>query len=348
MDDSDALTEEELIEFRKTIKRNWSLATIKECFHHDKSQCKGKIKKAHSLQSNGRLSMITAEVRGNQMLYTFTSHIPSRTRTYADLDPIGKAEASTFFGFCDHHDTVLFSPIENFEFDGSAKHLFLHSYRSYAHSYHRKMEEYRIWTENIDFIKTVPKDYYTEYRRGLDLAMKDALHYKPRLDEALEAEHYDFFEYLVFEKEGLFPFAVSSQLNPITSYKGKPMNMHIDPEVPFSQPLLTLLPDKGKTIVIVAAFPEDKDSITLLDELNELPSLKLEKAVSSLAIACCENTFFSPLVWNSLSKIEKRRFLDEYEFTTMPQFPRDRFFQSSFNFFDSRFELTRMKKNGVR
>jgi len=111
---------------------------IKECFHPNKEECEGKIKQAYSIQRNGRLSIIESEVNGNNCVYTFTSCKSSAENMMEDLVPIGKKEASTFFGFCDFHDSTLFSPIENNKFDKSSKHLLLHSYRSYAHSYHRK------------------------------------------------------------------------------------------------------------------------------------------------------------------------------------------------------------------
>lgn len=321
-----------------------SESKIKECFHHKKSECQGDIKQSHSIQRNGRLSIIEEEVNGNQMIYTFTSHIPSKQRAFEDLKPIGKATASTFFGFCDFHDTNIFSPIENYPFDDSDKHLFLHSYRAFAHSYHRKKEEHKLYNDpKSQFTKNFPPAILMPMRLGLEAALKDAVPYKSSLDNALENENYDFLNYLVYEKEGLYPFAVSSQMSPPTTYKNKPMNNHMDPNIPFSIPLITFLPDHTSTIAIIAAFPDDQNSITLLDELNSLNDLQLEKAITSLIIANCENTFFSPKVWNSLSTKEKRALLDESESTTMAGNYEDRFFHSKFNFFDDRFNFENLK-----
>ena len=122
------------------------------------------------------------------------------------------------------------------------------------------------------------------------------------------------------------------------------MNNHVDPNTPFSHPIITFLPDQDETFVVIAAFPDDKNSIMLLDELDKLPDLKLEKAITSLIIANCENTFFSPLFWHSLSRAEQQAFLEEFKINTFNSTYHNKFFHSKFNFFDSRFEA---KKLGI-
>ena len=313
---------------------------LKECFYHKKDECKGDIKQSHSIQRNGRLSIIEGMVNGNQSIYSLTSFVPSPEHMVEDLKPIGKKEASTFFGFCDYHDTTLFSPVENFKFDNSYKHLFLHSYRSFAHSYHRKKEDDRVYNDsNSLFVQKMPHEWLNTMRAGVAMALNDINPRKVYLERCIENEFYDELEYLVYEKRGLFPFAVSSIMSPEFSYRGKSMNNHENPNIPYSYPMITFLPDINSTFVVLAAFPDDKPAINLLNELDELPDLKLEKAITSLVITNCENTFFSPLFWNSLSVNDKRRFLNEVEGKNGNGTRKnDGFFHSSFNFFDSRFE----------
>jgi hypothetical protein len=340
------MNSDQVREYRKLMASFKKTATIKECFYHKPYECKGDIKQSHSIQRNGRLSIIEGDVNGNQSIYTFTSNIPSDDHLISDLKPIGKKEASTFFGFCDYHDTTLFNPIENFPFDNSEKHLFLHSYRSFAHSYHRKKEDYKIYNDpSSDFIKAMPKSWIQTMKEGVNMAVNDSEKRKILLDTYIESEIYDELDYVVYEKNGLYPFAVSSQFSPRVSYKNKPMNNHIDPNIPFSQPIITLLPDKNTTLAIIAAFPDDEPAINLLNELSELAPLKLEKAITSLIMANCENTFFSPAFWNSLSPKEKRKFLDEFSMHTPDNTKyHSRFFHSAFNFFDTRFENSRLTK----
>jgi hypothetical protein len=342
--DENWMTEETKRAFYKSLAEIKRTSTIKECFHHNKSECKDPIKQSHSIQRNGKLSVIESEVKGNNSVYTFTSVIPSDSSPIHDLKPIGKGEASTFFGFCDYHDTTLFSPIENFPFDiNSDKHCFLHSYRSFAHSYHRKHEELKSISADNVLTRNTPKEDIALQKKGVEIGIRDMAERKKYLDISLDTEQYDNLEYLVYSKEGIYPFAVSSMMSPKVSYYNKPMNNHIDSDVPYSHPLITFLPDEKSTIVIIAAFPNDTKAVNLLDELGSLNDWKREKAITSLIIANCENTFFSPKFWNSLTKKEKRLLLDEFVINTNELKYNDSFFISRFNFFDRRYEITNLK-----
>jgi len=120
---------------------------IKECFYHNKNECKGPIKQSHSIQRNKRLSIIEGMVNKNNCIYSFSNPVPNKRSYFSNLSPIGKNEASTFYGFCDYHDSILFAPIENNEFDASPQHCFLHSYRAFAHSYHKEKEAMKSFYE---------------------------------------------------------------------------------------------------------------------------------------------------------------------------------------------------------
>lgn len=107
--------------------------------------------------------------------------------------------------------------------------------------------------------------------------------------------------------------------------------------------MLTMLPDFESTVAIIASFPYQKKAVKLIEELDSLNDLQLEHAITSLIISNCENTFFSPFFWQSLSKKERRRLLDEFIANENLQY-RNKFFKSSFNFFDEKYELTKLKK----
>jgi hypothetical protein len=336
-------------EFSKSFKE---AARIKECFHHKKDECAGIIKHSHSIQKNGRLSVLEGEINGNMCLYTFTSGTQSKNTMLDDLIPIGKKEASTFFGFCDYHDSKLFSIIENQSFIDSDEHCFLHSYRSFAHSYHRKKEEIRGWnndgTEYNDYLKQIYGQELLEYKREGYKIVWDVYEEKKKiLDYAIENKNFSEFEFLTYTKEGVIPIAVSSVMCPRLSYKGRLMNNADNSDLQISQPIITFLPDKDQTLVILMAFKNDKESVNLLDELNELNDFKLEKAITSLVIANCENTFMSPLFWKSLGKKGQRKLLDEFINSTFSTKNDKNFFHSRFNFFDDKYKIDKLKKSST-
>lgn len=110
-------------------------------------------------------------VNGNLSVYTFTEYVPGADRMHKTLKPIGKGVASTFFGFCDHHDTELFKEIENKPFDESDEHCFMHSYRSFAHSYHLKKEELKGYSSKSKFVDILPKKYVMQMIAGLNISI---------------------------------------------------------------------------------------------------------------------------------------------------------------------------------
>ena len=310
--------DERMIEFRKAVSKSLKARRIKYCFHHKQDECEGPIKQSHSLQRNGRLSLIEGDVSGNQMVYTFTSHRSTATRFISDLVPIGKGEASTFFGFCDHHDSVLFAPVENHPFDESDKHLFLHSYRSFAHSFHRKREELKGHSDGSDAAAQLPPHLATVVKENVRTALEEGQAKKRCLDKMIEEARYDELYYVWDVFDRAYPVACSSIITPDFLYGGEDFNNHLDPDLPFELIMLTVLPDQESTIVIFACFPEDVKAVRFLDEMKELGDHKFKVAVSSLMVTYVENTFFSPKLWSALGERGRKRLIRELSanFTT--------------------------------
>lgn len=330
------------IELRKALSDFKKTGRITECFYHDKTKCNGDIKQSHSIQRNGRLSIIEGEVNGNQVIYTFTETEFDEQYYCKSLKPIGKGVASTFFGFCDYHDTTLFSPIENFPFDDNDKHYFLHSYRAFAHSYHRKKEELKAYKTNSNYTKIIPKDVLDSMIEGAEIGVKEGEVEKQKLDDLLDKQEYDGLEYFTYVLPKKFPIACSSQISPYYSYKGTPMNNHIDSSIPFSHIMLTVLPDNNQTIIIFACFSDDEKGKLFLDELNELYPLSLEKAISSILITCAENTFFAPALWDKLGVKGQRQLCDELELAASNFHAPSSFPHSKINFFETKFSATQL------
>ncbi len=322
------------IEFRKKVAGIKRLSKISECFYHDKSKCKGDIKQSHSLQRNGRLSIIEGNVNGQNQVYSFANFESDDKKFIKKLKPIGKGEASTFFGFCDYHDTLLFSPIEGTnKFDESDFHCFLHTYRSFAHSYHRKKENVKLNSDK-NYTKDFP-DYITkDMLDGAKLGLRDLEKYKSILDKMIENKTYSELEYFIYVFPDLYPIACSTIISPHFTYKGKIVNYSDSSSVTYSPLMLTILPDTDKTIVIFGWFPNDDNSNQFINELEDLTDYHFQIALSSILINYAENTFFAPALYDSLNSKGQKLLLSELEnaIATMPvKFPicRTNFFAPS-------------------
>lgn len=327
-------------EFRLLSKRAKNEIKIEECFYHKTEECRGQIKKTHSIQKKGRLSLLEGNYNGNQVIFSFANRIQNENNLIIDLVPIGKNEASTFFGFCDYHDSKLFSSIENEEFDGSLKHCFLHSYRSFAHSFLRSKEELRLFEEGMlnriiqDNILIIPKGINEIRNDFIDLSKKKKL-----IDESIENSNYNIFYYYQIKLNGLFPFACSSIIQPPRSISNKIVNDFKNPNEPLTDIILTVLPDKRNTIIIFAAFSNDKKAISFIEELSTLPNQKLKVALTSLLISCTENTFFSPNIWLKLGKHGRKQLLKELnKYIQSPNKIPNTFFLSKLNLFEIKYQ----------
>lgn len=327
-------TQNEINKFYKDAAR------IKECFYHKKDECKGKIKQAHSIQKNGKLSVLESDVNGNMSVYTFANTTQSFTNVMEDLIPTGKKEASTFYGFCDFHDSKLFSKIENNIFDHSDEHLFLHSYRSFAHSYHLKNEEIKAWNDakyQQILLSTYGKQVVETKEKQFAAFNSHLVTRKKILDDSIENGEFSNLNYLIYEFNGIVPLAVSSLITPVVSFSGELMN-NIDYEnLIVSQPIFTLLPEKDHSILILAAFNFDTASTKFIDDIDSMPKDKFEKAISSIIIDSCQNTIISPKFWDKLSSKGKRLILDEYSNKSMVYQSERKEFWSQFNFFKQKY-----------
>lgn len=340
------MTPEELKDKKKHFKKEMSsyknVGRITECFYHDKLACKGAIKQSHSLQRNGRLSLIEGNVNGNQMIYTFTETEIDEFSAHKSLIPIGKSSASTFFGFCDHHDSLLFSTIETKPFDGSDEHCFLHSYRSFAHSYHKKKEQLKAYVSKSDFTKRINPSFMASLIASNELAVQEGEVQKNKIDALMQNSDFGGLDYLIYTLPEVFPIACSSQIMPAYSYKNKPINNHNDPSIPFSPLMLTVLPDHSQTIIILACFPDDEKALILFNELDNLYPLKFQKAISSLLISCAENTFFSPSMWNAMGSIGQKQLCLELQKSADLNYNPPFFEHSKINFFDNKYSSSRL------
>ena len=134
---------EDRIEWSRYYSELSRKCRFKECVFPDRSNCSNKIVKAHSIQKN----KILTNISDNRMVTTFDSR---RSFFSGNFEDIGIGEASTFFGFCNYHDTTIFSKIENEDYTSTLEQNFLHTYRAAAREYAIKRQSLCIWKNSIE------------------------------------------------------------------------------------------------------------------------------------------------------------------------------------------------------
>lgn len=180
-----------------------------------KNKCHGKIIDSHSVSRSGSLGMISRE-----------GHVYSTKPSMLDLENhdgnfqpklLGAKRASTFPGFCAHHDKLIFSPLEDTPFVRSAHQCFLLSYRSIA----RDLYAAQCATRHAAYRKTMsinlPEEIqaYINHRNHADaIKLRDLERHKEKYDGVLETKNWGECTGILVEFEGIFPIQCSAAYSP--------------------------------------------------------------------------------------------------------------------------------------
>lgn len=291
-------------QFNKMVKKIHKEANIKDCFHPNKNECTLPIKRAHSLQRQGALNILERDTKGNgnKYLYLHTERCYNIQHDFLDLNKVGRVAATTFDGFCSFHDTNIFKSIENEPENmdiNNPEHLFLHSYRSFAISHHRKHEELKLYNSNDEEVCSYISKYFNEHQKeahklGVSKALEDYIQPKKDIDQLLLNQDYDGLEYYIYELPYTVPVGCAAYITPHFMPNGDFIQMN-----PFSQIqssiITTVLPFSSRSVVILAAFPDDKLGCSFLDAIDKIKyERSLQKFLSYFIFSGAENIVVSP------------------------------------------------------
>lgn len=120
--------QEVLDRFRKVYRQG-------KCSHPSAGHklCKGKTIKARTVQRNGGLNLIASNGHVYTLLQNGKMFDQDRWDLNAGPNKVGIGEASTFAGFCAHHDNELFGPVEKQPFQGTLEQIAILGYRAICH-----------------------------------------------------------------------------------------------------------------------------------------------------------------------------------------------------------------------
>lgn len=328
------------------------------CFHYDRPFCKGGIIDAHSLQKNGPLNRIS-EFENNQHTVI---HFKREAGKKWCAAPISIKNASTFRGFCHHHDDI-FSLIEQQPYTGTNQQKFLHSYRSFAYSYHNKIENYAYLKNVVNGASNMANllDSCVEALRSFGIAdenipdipkkteitaeQEDTLKaerfeaYKEQLNKSLSDNKYDDLEYFTYELNHICPLICASWIKVhseipagfIINYNGQIYNGY---------PLLLTIfhTDQNTSIVLLARFKSDSITEDIFNQLRKLSTEELENKLTSLIFEQVENFYMAPKFWNYLPQSEKEKIENDIN-EEKQNFPYKSTFNASINIFDPMHKL---------
>ncbi|WP_287021514.1 hypothetical protein [Cohnella sp.] len=285
------------------VRKMWEDTDFHSCFGFNSRECSGPIKNAHTIQNNRILNRISVD----NHVYRFTPTVNKRG-VVPNLEKISKNKASTFFGFCDYHDTEMFKPIERKDYVGEDIQNFLFSFRSIAFEYQKKI---RLLRNIKNLFELQPSamlmhDFVYLYRVAQS-DVKDYEHMYERLKQSYLANQFNCFKTIFRQLNYEISFATCATFTVEYDLFGNKINdIYNIGDVKVASIHLNIYPVEGKSNIIITHHINDDDIYSgYFDQLNALDEETLTRYLNYIIIYSTENVFFSPTFIESLSPTQK-------------------------------------------
>ncbi|ASF28429.1 MULTISPECIES: SEC-C domain-containing protein [Bacillus amyloliquefaciens group] len=295
------------------MNKMWDNTDFKTCFGFNKEECGSLIKNAHSIQNNRILNRISDD----NHVYQLSNRFSNDEGVATEFKRISKNKASTFFGFCDYHDTELFKPIELRDYENDEIQNFLFAFRAHSIDMHKKVRR----LESIrNIFKQSPNkliDPFFVYNfKQAELDVRDFdLDYEKFQREYLESNFSSIktlFRRLPFE----INFAVSACFAVKDDLNGNTLNAiyNIDKDLVLPSIYINIYPVEGVTNVIISYFLDNDDVYgEYFKQLNHLRDKEFVDYLNFLIIEYTENIFFRPSFIENLNEEERYSLLKSFE-----------------------------------
>jgi len=285
----------------------------------NKAECSGKIVHAHTISKSGSLKKIAVDghVMGTK---------PSLSELFENdgrigLSKVGINKASTFTGFCTNHDKKLFAPLEDHPITLSDEQLFLLAYRSLSRELYGKQAN----EKNTEFIKLFDRGQPVETQAliqhfasilgtGVDLALTDLKYIKGKMDSMLQAADFSGINHLIIKLSANPKILVSASTQPEFSFDGERLQSLADLKKKLSHIVFNCIAYENSGC-FVFSWIDDHDHICrkFVDSLVKLENQDIGNALVRFCYSYAENTWASPMWWESLSEEKKSDISDRLQ-----------------------------------
>ena len=273
-------------------------------FHLD---CKGSIIDSHTVSRSGSLGAIVRDGH----VYSYAVNIQSLEQTGGRVLPklVGWRVASTFPGFCKHHDKQLFAPLEDQPFTGTAEQCFLLGYRAVSRELYTKQNSFNQIKLRSALASHNPglKMMIDDLNHGVELGLRDSLAHKERYDRVLATRDWQSCRALVVEFNEVFPIQCATGLFPEQDIHGNRIQ-DLGPTAtrPSAITIASFAAD-GKSFVVLSWLADsDAASRQLVDSIAACAVSEMPGAIAALLLQASENCHFAPDWYDSLSEDGKK------------------------------------------
>ena len=277
------------------------------CSHPDAPEgCSTSISAAHSIQKGILLKSISVD--GHVFKLDLSKNISSLHDVC--LAKIGLNEASTFRGFCNRHDTLLFKPIESYPITPTIEQAYLFAYRSLSRDLYLKKTSRDFYKGLLDkkwFSNYCNKDYLKLLVQANDSGLNDFQNYKSKLDSIYYSQDYQNYRFLFYVFNEKSPFFCTCTFGPEATLNGKKLQDlgKMNPNQTYIN--LTVINNPDNAVAIFSWYHDERE---INDKFIRSLMYKNKKRIPNLILNLCfeysENLYFEREWWMRLKKRDRK------------------------------------------
>ena len=213
---------------------------------------------------------------------------------------VGIKEASVFPGFCDDHDSELFSVIERQPFTGTAEQLHLLAYRSICREACIKFQIAGLMQVQ-GMIEEEPTPHGIRALKEMMWTV-ELLGIKQELEDAIQSGKFDTLNHYLIRFRKTPQMLVSTNFIPLVTATGRKLDLR-----PEDRLTLNVLPTNTGGIAVFSWMrKKPKNGSLFVKSLRELKSDRLTHTLVMLAVEVSDNAFFGPKWWRSIGDHQDR------------------------------------------
>lgn len=209
--------------------------------------------------------------------------------------------ASTFPGFCSHHDHRLFKPIDSSKLTLNSENIRLLYMRALAHELFKKHQNFHFHEELFRKGLVSRNSYYQAFQNGTRIAIKILLNQLLEISEKNSELSYIYFKFdkvLPFSFSGLYGF----NLEVFEKEKGTVYHVDDASSRNFQNSLTAVIPSKTGSYFILASLKVNKTEFPSALSRFSFASIDLVEFIFQFGIDKMENLFISPIWFSALPK----------------------------------------------
>lgn len=288
----------------------------KYCLHPQAgAECSEDIVKAHSIQRGGGLSRIAR----NGEVYYFKEDLGGLYRSPGRITPqlVGYKLASTFTGFCGHHDRLVFAPIETRAFTCEPEQVFLLTYRALCrelfHCRH-KLEAFSDWEKLLTGLPPEELRIWEQLLQNEKTLVEIRLHNlearKRQDDESLlKRDFHDSMFYAVFTAE-IPDVLCSAIVVPQSDFSGSPLES-LNDDNSFRYCAFSIIGcETGGAVMFSGSKAKNPSLLQLIQSFRRISDSQVSDAIVRFAFEFSNNVCISPNWWEHLAPSSREALID--------------------------------------